>query len=273
MKTASGALKNLLEITSRKQFVGGKPQQQVIACVLRPTEDGASASTTSLVRDGRTSIGTFTIGAQWTSDEEGIVIPDIDRLIGVLSAHSGEVELLQDGSMLRVKSGKKRTSLNAEAGALAFPHSNETISEWEEKSVGLSAQISEDGYIMRDGSTREPFAKVSLPCGELAAAMRCDNINGQKLNQFQFLIRNGGLLLNVGDFLKGQTEIELLETGKVSSEDFETILEGGIDQIISSYSGEVHIHFIDFRPEGQGIRAIIRFDNGDWIYQAAVLKR
>jgi len=271
MQTTSGALKNLLEITSRKQFVNGKPQQQVIACVLRPTEDGTSASTTSLVRDGRTSIGTFTIGAKWDEAEEGLVVPDIERLMGVLSAHSGEVTIKQDGGMLRIKSGKKQTSLNAEAGALAFPHSNETISEWEEKSVGLSAQISEEGYIMRDGSTRAPFFKATLPCGELASAMRCDNINGQKLNQFAFEHNTGTLSLHVGDTLKGQTSITLSDSH--SGEDFKTTLEGGIDQIISNYGGEVHLHFIDFRPEGQGIRAIIRFDNGDWIYQASVLKR
>jgi len=182
--------------------------------------------------------------------------------------------LIQDGSMLRVKSGKKRTSLNAEVGALAFPHSNETIGEWEEKSVSLSGQISEDGYIMRDGSVREPFCKMTMPCGELAAAMRCDNINGQKLNQFNFEVKNGGVTLDVGDFLKGRTQIELLPLDTLQPHnDFSTVLEGGIDQIIASYGGEVNIHFLDFRPEGQGVRAIIRFDNGDWIYQAAVLKR
>ena len=277
MKTATGGLKKLLDLTSRKQFVNGKPQQQVIACILRPSEDGADCITTSLVRDGKTSLARFSIGAEWGSDEEGIVIPDIERLVGVLSAHSGEVNLTHtsDGiGKLKVKSGKKQTTLTAEAGGLAFPHSNETIGQWEEKSLGLSAQITEGGYSMRDGSLREPFFTASLPCSELWSALHCDHINSQKLNRYTFRYEGHNLSLDVGDHLKGQTNIHLLEYDSESNvEDWESTFEGGLENIVSQYSGEAHLHFLDFRPEGQGIRLIVRFDNGDWVYQASVLKR
>lgn len=272
MKASSTGIKTLLEITSRKQFVNAKPQQQVIGCVIRPNEDGDKAMTVSLVRDGKTSLGSFSIGAQWGADEEGLVIPDIERLQGVLSAYSGEVEIIQDGGMLRVKSGKKRTSLHAEAGGLAFPHSNETIGQWEEKSAMLAGQITEAGYVLRDGSVREAFFKHTIACGELSNALKCDNINAQKLNQYRFEYDGQHLYLHTGDSLKGQTTIDLGEV-VASGGDWEATFEGGLEHIVSQYGGEAHLHFLDFRPEGQGIRLILRFDNGDWVYQASVLRR
>ena len=240
MKTSSSAIKTLLEITSRKQFVNSKPQQQVIGCVIRPTEDGDSAMTVSLVRDGKTSLGRFSIGAKWEDTEEGLVVPDIERLQGVLSAYSGEVEIKQDGGKIRVSSGKKRTSLHAEAGGLAFPHSNETIGQWEEKSAMLAGQISEDGYTLRDGSVREAFFKHSVACGELSNALRCDNINAQKLNQYTFRYQGQSLFLDVGDSLKGQTTIDLGESTYDACGDWEATFEGGLEHIVSQYGGEAH---------------------------------
>lgn len=34
------------------------------------------------------------------------------------------------------------------------------------------------------------------------------------------------------------------------------------------YSDDVKLHFLDFTKEGQGIRLIIEFSNGDWVFQA-----
>lgn len=272
MKTSASNLRNLLDTISRKQFVNGKPQQQVVGCVLRPDVDGENVVSVSLVRDGKTSLGRFSTPAKWESNEQPIIVPDIDRLCGVLSAHSGEVFLTQDEDVLRVKSGKKRTTLHAQKGALAFPHSTESIAQWEEKSLGLSEQITEEGYKMRDGSLREPFFTFTVPTSELSDALKCDGINAQKMNNYTFQHDTGRFTLSVGDFLKGQTDIELCDdTG--NQENFETVLEGGLEHIVGAYSGESHLHFLDFRPEGQGIRLIIRFDNGDWVYQSAVLRR
>jgi hypothetical protein len=272
MQTHSATLRSLLDTISRKQFVNGKPQSQVVGCVLRPTEDGESVVSVSLVRDGKTSLGRFSAPAKWGNNEQPIIVPDIDRLCGVLSAHSGEVFLTQDEDKLRIKSGKKRTTLHAQKGALAFPHSTETIAQWEEKSLGLSAQITDEGYKMRDGSMREPFFAFSVPTRELGDALKCDSINAQKMNNYTFQSNTGRFTLSVGDFLKGQTDIELSDDCG-NQEDFETVLEGGLEHIVNSYSGEAHLHFLDFRPEGQGVRLIMRFDNGDWVYQSAVLRR
>lgn len=271
MKTHSANLRALLDTISRKQFINGKPQQQVVGCVLRPDVDGESVVSVSLVRDGKTSLGRFSTPAKWDANEQPIIVPDLDRLAGVLSAHSGEVTLTQDEDVLRVKSGKKRTTLHAQKGALAFPHSTESIAQWEEKSLGLSEQITEEGYKMRDGSLREPFFVFSTPTSELSDALKCDSINAQKMNNYTFKAQGGFFKLSVGDFLKGQTDITLSESEVV--DDFETVFEGGLEHIVGAYSGEAHLHFLDFRPEGQGIRLVIRFDNGDWVYQAAVLRR
>ena len=276
MKANTGAIKRLLELTSRKQFVSGKPQQQVIACILRNAGENET-ETISLVRDGKTSIARFSIPAEWNTDSEGLVVPDIDRLVGVLSAHAGDVTLTQSDEgigKLKVKSGRKQTTLTAEAGGLAFPHSSETIGEWEEKSVGLAGQIQDDGYHMRDGSVRKPFCTFTLPCSVVADALHCDAINAQKLNRYTFIYSGHLLSVDVGDTLKGQTRIELIEADAESNvDDWEASFEGGLEHICGSYSGDVRLDFLDFRPEGQGIRAILRFDNGDWVYQASVLKR
>ena len=89
MKVKTADLKRLLEVTSRKQFVNAKPQQQVIGCVIRPFQGSQSggaleAKTTSLVRDGKTSLAQFSMGCDWEEGEDAIVVPDIERLLGVL---------------------------------------------------------------------------------------------------------------------------------------------------------------------------------------------
>jgi len=273
MLVKTGNLKRLLEVTARKQFVNAKPQQQVIGCVIRP--NGDSANTTSLVRDGKTSLGKFSIPCSWSENEDAIVIPDIDRTLGVLSAHSGDVTLTQLGGSLKIKSNGKQTTLVAEPGSLAFPHSQETIAQWEEKSVNMSNQIDVDAgcYIMRDGSKRLPMHMTETSSNLLHEALRCDNMNGQKLNQYTF--QHDGketLYVLTGSDLKGQTET-ILNEDTPFQEDFSTTFEGGLEQMLSNYDGMVNLYFIDFRPEGQGIRLLLVFDNGDWVFQAAVIKR
>ena len=160
MQVKTADLKRLLEVTSRKQFVNAKPQQQVIGCVIRPWErtNGNTATTTSLVRDGKTSLAQFSMGCDWEEGEDAIVVPDIERLLGVLTAHGGEATLIQDGGSLRIKSKGKQTTLVAEPGSLAFPHTQETIAQWEEKSMSLAEQIDSTtpSYKMLEATDRTP---------------------------------------------------------------------------------------------------------------------
>jgi len=277
MKMGAAHLNELLQLTTRPQFVNGKPHQQVIGCILRNNGDGM-VSTTSLVRDGKTSLSHFVRPAIFDEGEIDLVVPDIERLCGVLSAYNGEVTLTQDNSgstnMLRVKGSRRQTSLVAEAGALAFPHTSETIGEWEAKSRKLSEQIGADGssYIMRDGSRREAFCSLTVNCSDLHEALKTDTLNSQKLNRYTFLARDKKMYIVTGESLKGQTEYELCNVFGGHTE-WESTYEGGLDRVVSSMSGDVNLHFIDFRPEGQGIRLIAHFPCGSWVYQAAILKR
>ncbi|MBT4406423.1 MAG: hypothetical protein HOC79_00940 [Euryarchaeota archaeon] len=248
--------------------MNGKGQPQVIACVLR-TDEGR-ITTTSLVRDGKTSLSRF------SCDSEGealIPIPDIERLIGVLKAHGPEVTLehLTEGiGKLRVKSGRKQTTLIAEGEGLAFPHSPDTISQWEEKSISRANQIVEKGYQMANGEVREPFFQYHFEdAGELSSALKCDNINSQRLNRYHFELSEGTFKVKVGEELKGATEIEF---GEASGDNFDASFEGGLENVLSEYNGRpVTLQYLDFRPEGQGIRVIVRLPDEDWVFQAGVL--
>ena len=126
---------------------------------------------------------------------------------------------------------------------------------------------------MKDGSERGSFFCADTGSSMLHDALKCDNINSQKLNQYQF-IHDGDHTLSVrtGTDLKGET-VTILNEECPYDEAFESVYEGGLEQILSHYDGLVSLCFLDFRPEGQGIRLIAVFDNDDWVFQAAVLKR
>jgi len=267
IETRNDALKRLLELTQRKQSVSGKLQEQVIACVLR--SDGSNITTTSLVRDGKTSLAQFKAAAE--GESTFIPIPDIERLLGVLNAHGTNLKLSMENSKIRVKSGGKQTSLIADLNGLAFPHSSETIGEWEDKSVELSSSLSRDGYMMKSGDLREPFFTVTLEAVALFEALRCDSINNQKLNRYTFNLTDGEFKVFVGDELKGATSI-LLHTD-LEGDDWEWTFEGGLEHIFKPYSGDCHLDFIDFRAEGQGIRVFITLPDGSWVFQAGIIPR
>lgn len=277
IKANTFSLRRLLELTQRKQNVGGKAQEQVIACVLR-YNDGY-ISTTSLVRDGKTSLGRFVIQGELTGDNPTICIPDINRFLGVLSSHGNEVTVESENTKLRIKSGKKQTTLAGGMTGLAFPHSPETIGEWEAKSVDLAGKLdlTDGAYIMRDGSKRMPIMSITVEAVELFEGLRCDNMNNQKLNRytFDFISVTDSLVVSVGDELKGRTlteiEYRFYLDGGTSTEAFEVTFEGGLDNILKPYSGDCTIHFLDFRPEGQGIRAIFILPDDSWVFQAGVL--
>ena len=267
IETRNDALRRVLELTQRKQSVSGKLQEQVVACVLR--FENNNLSTTSLVRDGKTSLARFTAPA--SGDDGTLCIPDIDRLLGVLNAHGTDLKLELDGSKLRVKSGSKTTTLLADLNGLAFPHSSETIGEWEDKSLQLSESISSSGYKMRSGENREPFFSLTLEAVNLFEALRCDAINGQKLNRYHFTLTDKTFTVAVGDELKGATDIVLAED--VEGDDWEWTFEGGLEHILKPYSGDVELHFFDFRKEGQGIRVLMLLPDGSWVFQAGIIPR
>ena len=267
MNINNASLQRLLNLTKRPQVVAGKPQDQVLATILRFEND--SCTTTSLVRDGKTSLSHFRVPAHGSGQ---IPIPDIDRLLGVLKFHGSSVTLSLDGSKLRIKSGSKQTTLLSDLGGLAFPHSTDTIGEWEGKSVQLSEQIDPKGsYTLRSGDKREAMLSWTVDATELFEALRCDTMNGQKLNRYIFSLGEGKITLSVGDELKGHTTTEW-ENEETDFPVIEVVFEGGLDSVLKEMTGNIDLHFIDFRAEEQGIRLIIDCGGSGWIFQASLLR-
>ena len=259
----------LLKATQRKQNVNGKPISQVSSCVL--VVGKTELTTTSLVRDGKTSLSHFSIPCE-SEGPAGIPVPDIDRLLGVLNYHGNTVNLEYDqkNDKLRIISNKKQTTLKTNMNALAYPNSRDTISDWADKSDKLAKKITFDGYLMSDGTKRKPILSVSLHSTELFEALRCDNMNRQKLNRYTFSVENNCLMLCVGSELKGQTETILKSIDKM--DDWSWSFEGGLDNIVANMTDTVILQFLDFREEKQGIRLVL-WMNGckSWVFQAGVV--
>lgn len=267
MTVSNTGLQRLLELTKRPQVVAGKPQSQVVACILEFKDE--RCTTTSLVRDGKTSLSHFGIPAEGTG---AIAIPDIDRLLGVLKYHGKDLTLEVDGSKLRVRSGTKQTTIISDEGGLAFPHSQETIGEWFNKSLGLAGQIDQNGaYKLRDGSERKAFMSWAINSTELFEAFRCDNMNGQRLNRYKLTYADDVITVATGDELKGLTTTSFeIATGE-DIEAWEATFEGGLENVLKNLDGEIRLHFIDFRPEGQGIRLILDAWGDGYVFQASIL--
>ena len=262
-------LQRLLELTKRPQVVAGKPQSQVVACVLDFNDE--RCTTTSLVRDGKTSLSHFGIPAEGTGQ---IAIPDIDRLLGVLKYHGSDLTLQSEDGKLRIRSGSKQTTIISDAGGLAFPHSTETIGEWYDKSLGLASQIDQNGaYKLRDGSERKAFFTWAIDSTELFEAFRCDNMNGQKLNRYKvsYVGADTQFIVSTGDELKGLTDSVFEVAHADGVEDWEATFEGGLENVLKHLDGEIRLHFIDFRPEGQGIRLILDAWGDGYVFQASIL--
>tara|TARA_R110000824_G_scaffold118778_1_gene271145 strand:- start:652 stop:1458 length:807 start_codon:yes stop_codon:yes gene_type:complete len=268
MKVPRDLLLQLLAVTKREQSINGKAQPQVTGCILSLGDK--RLSTTGVVKDGKTSLSRFSFTCD--DDTESMVpVPDIDRLIGVLKYHGDIVKLTynKETSKVLVKSNNKQTTLVGGLAAKAFSNSQQSLVEWHKSSVERALQIKGNVYHMADGKTRSPFATIKLSSDVLHDALKCDAVNGQKLNRYTFNLTNGDLLVTVGDHFKGLTETTV-DTG-YSNDDFTAIFEGGLENIVRYYKGDVSLAFLDFTSEGQGTRLIMSFDNGDWVFQAGVL--
>jgi len=261
----------LLQSTQRKQIVSGKPLAQVHSCLLEVKD--SEMSTTSLVRDGKTSLSHFNIPCD-SSNNTTIPIPDIERMLGALKFHGNKVHLFfeEEAGKLRLISGNKQTTLKTNTGALAYPNSRDTITNWVEKSHTLAEKITEEGYKMSDGSIREPMLTTTVNAKDLFEALRCDTMNGQKLNRYTLSVEKNVLMASVGEDLKGRTE-SILTNVDEQPKDWSWSFEGGLDNVASSVTGDIVIDFLDFRPEGQGIRMVLWLnDCTSWVYQAGVVR-
>ena len=265
MKVETGQLERLLKVTKRNQFVNGKEQPQVISCVLRT--EGDRLETTSVVRDGKTSVGRFSISGD--GFPANIPVPDIDRLLGALKFHGTTVKLDVGDGKLVVKSSNKQTTMSANTDGRAFPNTQTSIGEWETMSRERAESYKDGNYHMKSGEQRKPLLTISLDVEELYDALRCDNMNGQRLNRYTFSIENNVFKVVVGDHLKGRTEVVLKDD--VDYPDWSGVFEGGLEYVLKHYNGTVHLKVFDFTNEGQGYRKCVVLPEGDFVLQASVL--
>ena len=279
MNVDTRLLIGMLNRTKRIQNVGGKPQPQVTACVIVGSND--RLTTTSLVRDGKTSLSQFSIPSEnMGRDEEFLPVPDIDRVLGVLNSHGSPVKIKYDDNKLLFTSGKKKTRLTASLNGLAFAHSHETIREWGVKSEELSTKFVFDstgfkGYQMADGGIRKPSYQWQVDANELFEAVRCDNMNGQKLNRYTVSIRDSIIRVGVGEELKGFTVVEFANSEpELEKQLFEMDwdFEGGLDNVLAGISGDIMIYILDFTKEKQGMRMVIDLGERGYVYQAGVIR-
>ena len=141
MKIIRKALEQLLLATRREQNINGKSQTQVDSCVLRLEKN--VLSTTSIVKDGKTSLSRFSFT---TDEQEDSLIPvaDIERMLGVLKYHGDYVTLSIVGdekNKVRVKSNKKQTTLVGGMKAKAYSNSQHILEEYEQQAVARAKQI------------------------------------------------------------------------------------------------------------------------------------
>ena len=277
----------LLKKTQRPQTVAGKKIEQVHGCMLSLTND--YANTTSLVKDGVTSVASFNepidelITTTNLIDGVGhIPIPNIKDMLGILSMHNTSLLLAYENNKLRIKSGGKQTTLAVSENALAFPHSPDLLKEWSDKSKNIAGKFSlesDEGwakgqfipkYRKNDGEILTPLYCAKLSANVLYEALRCDGINGQKLNNYTFNFKEGdGLYVQVGNELKGQTESLVFPFTGYS--DLTSTVNGGLENVLKHMDGEIVLSLFDFTEADMGCPIVITTPTGELIYQAANL--
>ena len=279
MDISNNSLKHMLVTTKRKQTVAGKAQSQVESCLLKL--EGNVASITSLTKDltGLTHVTTDVgYGVGTPNMATSFPIPDIDRVLGILALHGATVKLSYNkaNSKLVFKSGSKQTTLDASPDALAFSHSQDTISDHTDRSMLLAERIDSMGgvYTTADGGKINSIACYTINSTEMFEALRCDNMNGQKFNRYTFSGEKKGLSVLVGDpSIGGETLTEVTVEGlsPIEPPKWEWSFDGGLDELFKQFSGPCNLHVFDFTEHGQGMRIAINFGNGSWAFQSGIL--
>tara|TARA_R100001369_G_scaffold85846_1_gene119843 strand:+ start:425 stop:1264 length:840 start_codon:yes stop_codon:yes gene_type:complete len=268
-------LTSLLNAMKRKQTVNGKQQAQVEALLLTATDNTVLA--TSLTRD-LSGLSRFQISAQGMEDDvESFPVPSIDNLLGILKLHGAQVTLTfdEEKNRLRVKSTGKQTTFDSSKDAKAFSHSPDTIREFHMKGIELCNRIEHtDGVYYRTnmGDKIEPIATHRINSTEMYEALRCDTMNGQRLNRYRLGIEHGAshLDVEVGDIHLGQT-VTQVGTSLPSTVPWSWQFDGGLDEVFKPFSGDCDLHIFDFREHGQGMRLLVIWPNGCFAFQAGVL--
>ena len=268
-------LTRLLTIMKRKQTVNGKQQAQVESLLLTCIHTGldkvngksGQAIANSLTRDlsGLTQVTmACTVNGE---DVCNIPIQSIDNMLGIIKYHGTQLTLIFDKekNRLKIKSAGKQTTLDASGDAKAFSHSPDTISEFHRKGIELVNRVwHTDGvyYITGNGDKIKPLAKYTVDSTDMYEALRCDTMNGQRLNRYTLGVEYNShhLQVEVGDFHLGQTVTDVALTTK-AKETWKWQFDGGLDEVFKPMTGSCDIYIYDFRDFGQGMRLYIHWPN------------
>ena len=276
MKIRNDGLQLLLHKTKRTQVIDNKTQDQVHSCVIRVKN--SVATTTCLCKDGVSSLSSFSHILTDVQEDTEIYIPDISNLLGALKYHSKEVTLKQDVDKLRIKSytSKKQTTLLASPGALAYSHTPKTMKEWEGEAQAVSKRITtnDDGvwtYTTNDGDVWEAKEFMKIDATDLFEALRCDSMNGQKVNRYRFFTEEDELYVETGGELRGKTKTRLYVSGVILKE-LDVVVQGGLEQLFSKVNGDVYICWFDFTSAGQGVKLLFQLGDEDFVLQSGLLR-
>ena len=266
----TNSLKWLLTLAQRKQTIDGSSHAQLYSVILKASD--GRLSLTSLVKDGVTSLMRLSIPCTGQGE---VVITDIDTTLGVLKYHGGVISITPTVDKVKFKSSNKQTTLSASKEAKAFPHTPETMAQWNEKSNALAEKISVDTltYTTNDGqkiNTSWDFSDLSTTT--LYEAFRCDSMNGQKFNQYVISFKEPNELeIRVGADLKGKTITKIqsqpFTTPVGEDAGFTATYGGGLEHIFQHLNSDVGIHVWDFTDAGMGHPMLITLGDGDYIFQ------
>ena len=261
----TNSLKWLLSLAQRKHTIDGKAHAQLYSVILKAS--GGRMSLCSLVKDGVTSLMRLSIPC---TGEGEVVITDIDNTLGVLKYHGGVLNITPTHDKVKFKSNNKQTTLGANKGAKAFPHTPETIEQWSKKSEELASKINADDliYTTNDGEKLScKWTFFDLDTTSLYEAVRCDSMNGQKFNQYTIKYDEPKLSITVGKELKGKTNSEIAIMRKGSISPFKATYNGGLEHIFSNLNHDVTIGMWDFTHVNGGYPMLITLGEGDFIFQ------
>ena len=289
MQMKKSDLVRLLTATQRNAIVAGKLCPQVHSCVLR--RRGEWLDVVSLVRDGKTSVFGFSVKGEM-GEEGKFVVPDIQMMLGALKVHGDTVTLAWildkkgDGKIKiasKLKNGSlKQTTLMANEKALAFPTSNKSIEEWEQKSRDIAKHIQLSAGVLGKYTTAngeheiEAYKQSLVKVGDLKDALSAASMNGQRLGRITFRSDEADesgyctLQVVVGNPLKGQTVTPIGDLERGGIEEF--TIEGGLENVLCLFddSDLMLFDFFDFTEHDQGY-ALGIVSGQSWLYQRGVM--
>tara|TARA_R100000234_G_scaffold108906_1_gene80561 strand:- start:381 stop:1226 length:846 start_codon:yes stop_codon:yes gene_type:complete len=273
-------LESLLKKAQRKSVDGCL----VESCIIE--HDGKETlSITSLVKDGVSSVGKFSLKVICEHPQIWPV-PSIDNLLKVLKYHGRTVKLTGQrewNSQIKVQSGSKTTTLTASPQALAYPSSPYTLLEWHTKSTKIAEKINLEtmSYESAEGPIASAMA-FHVDSTDLFEAFRCDGMNGKKTGKYKFIFDTDGFHIETGTELKGLTKTtisEFVTTAAVVNSnglsDRRTMyFEGGLEDLTKQIVGDVTLGFVQFRTRkgSAGEWGLIVKIDDDFVFQTSVIE-